>query len=90
LGDPERQDPLFRSWLGLYEHTRPQVEAFLAAIPLTRFTPQRGQRFDPRYHVALGHIPATDVASGHIVFTRNDGYRQGDSMFRAAEVWVAE
>jgi molecular chaperone GrpE (heat shock protein) len=86
----ELKDPLFRSWLGLYERTRPQVEAFLAAIPLRRLTPRRGLRLDPRYHEVLTTIRATDVASGHIVLTKSDGYSRGDEVFRKAIVVAAE
>jgi molecular chaperone GrpE len=48
-----------------------------------------GVDFDPKSHEAIMQQPAKGVASGHVAFTVQAGYRIGDTVIRAAKVAVA-
>lgn len=49
-----------------------------------------GAEFDPRFHEAISHEPAEDVASGHVIEVVQNGYMLGERVIRPALVRVAQ
>jgi len=48
-----------------------------------------GQRFDPKFHEAIGQDESIDVPSGHITTVLQKGYVHGDKVLRPAMVRIA-
>jgi molecular chaperone GrpE len=49
-----------------------------------------GERFDPRYHDAMGTVESADLESGAVAEEFQRGYRWGDEILRPARVRVAQ
>jgi molecular chaperone GrpE len=49
-----------------------------------------GERFDPRYHDAIGTVESGDLESGAVAEELQRGYRWGDEILRPARVRVAQ
>lgn len=49
-----------------------------------------GERFDPRFHEAIGTAKSEDAEAGEVVEDLQHGYRWGDEVIRPARVRVAE
>ena len=56
---------------------------------VTRFD-SVGERFDPRYHDAIGTVESEDLESGAVAEELQRGYRWGDEILRPARVRVAQ
>jgi molecular chaperone GrpE len=48
-----------------------------------------GEKFDPRYHEAIGEVPTNDVPDDHCYDELQPGYMLGERMLRAAMVRIA-
>jgi hypothetical protein len=48
-----------------------------------------GERFDPRYHEAIGEVPTSDIPDEHVYDELQPGYMLGERMIRAAMVRLA-
>jgi molecular chaperone GrpE len=60
----------------------------LAKAGLTRMK-VIGEKFDPRYHEAIGEVPTSDVPDEHVYDELQPGYMLGERMIRAAMVRLA-
>jgi len=48
-----------------------------------------GDEFDPRLHEALGAMPTSEIAEGHVAQVVRLGYRKGDRVLRPTQVMIA-
>jgi molecular chaperone GrpE len=67
---------------------RDQIEAVLQRQGVTRIG-QRGERFDPERHEAVGVIETDDVPRDTIAEVARSGFAQGERVLRPAQVIVA-
>ena len=49
-----------------------------------------GEKFDPRYHEAVGHEPAEEASEDEIIKEISGGFKMGDRVIKAARVIVAK
>ncbi|GAC1354617.1 MAG: nucleotide exchange factor GrpE [Herpetosiphon sp.] len=78
-----------QSWLAGLHFVRQRLLDVLATANIQPMN-AAGQPFDPRLHVVLEAVPATEaVAAGMVVLEVRRGYLLGDRVLRHAEVTVA-
>ena len=77
------------SWVEGISMIQSNFEKLLKRYQIEAIDPTAGDRFDPKFHQAVGTADSDEIESGHVTETLRKGYQAGEIVLRDALVRVA-
>lgn len=82
-----------KKWHDLFDGVKLTKQELLSVFKrhgLEKFTPEKGDKFDPNRHQAMFQAPVPDLSPGLVAHVQSSGYLLHDRTLRPAQVGVSK